>query len=369
MTPFLEKFHPNQTIPAFADALGISNSSKANILHLVAGNLFGGIERMLITIGLNANLCPRVKHSFAVCYSGVFSKVMRANGFSIHEFGKASFRNPFSLIFGRRNFRKYLSKNKFDWIICHGSWIHALFGRCIRNSGTSFAHMIHGISKSLSRQDQWSRLNFPDLVLANSQATLATAKMIFPEVRHKVVYPPCELTNGMAKPDLRIKIREEYRVQPGQFVIFSASRLEAGKGIDILIEGLGQIKDKPHWVCWVGGSPQRKSDSLYLNELKKIANRVGVGSRIRWLGHVEDMHGHFSAADVYCQPNRLPESFGITFVEAQSMGCPVITTGFGGALEVVEDNGINTLLAKPCPDFLAKALVKHLLIHGRHAVS
>jgi len=49
------------------------------------------------------------------------------------------------------------------------------------------------------------------------------------------------------------------------------------------------------------------------------------------------------------------------------LGCPVITTAMGGALESVEDNGINTLLAKPCPDLLAKALEKHLLIPGGHA--
>ena len=41
-------------------------------------------------------------------------------------------------------------------------------------------------------------------------------------------------------------------------------------------------------------------------------------------------------ADVFCQPNTLPEPFGIVFVEALYAGLPVVATATGGAVEVVD---------------------------------
>jgi glycosyltransferase involved in cell wall biosynthesis len=45
-----------------------------------------------------------------------------------------------------------------------------------------------------------------------------------------------------------------------------------------------------------------------------------------------------AGADVFCQPNRAPESFGITFVEALWAGLPVITTSIGGGAEIIDDS-------------------------------
>jgi glycosyltransferase involved in cell wall biosynthesis len=42
-----------------------------------------------------------------------------------------------------------------------------------------------------------------------------------------------------------------------------------------------------------------------------------------------------AAADVYCQPNISGESFGLTFLEALSAHLPVVTTGIGGAQEIL----------------------------------
>ena len=71
-------------------------------------------------------------------------------------------------------------------------------------------------------------------------------------------------------------------------------------------------------------------------ELKAIADRGGVADRVRFLGQRSDVPRLMAAADVFCQPNAGPEPFGVVFVEALYAGLPVVTSAFGGAVEVVE---------------------------------
>jgi glycosyltransferase involved in cell wall biosynthesis len=55
------------------------------------------------------------------------------------------------------------------------------------------------------------------------------------------------------------------------------------------------------------------------------------------VGASDDVEAWMQAADIYCQPNRSPDSFGLAFVEAMAAGLPVVTTRLGGAVEVVDD--------------------------------
>jgi glycosyltransferase involved in cell wall biosynthesis len=43
-----------------------------------------------------------------------------------------------------------------------------------------------------------------------------------------------------------------------------------------------------------------------------------------------------AAADIFCQPNTSPEPFGLAMVEALRAGLPVVTSGIGGACEIVD---------------------------------
>ena len=369
MTPFLSKFRPEVTIPEFADALGVEKTNEVSVLHVSAGNLFGGIERMLLAFARNGDCRPGMKHTFGLCFHGGVGDELSSSGAAVYYFGKASFRNPLAVWLARRNMRLLLQSRQFDFIICHGAWIHALFAMVVRKTGVPLVYMVHGIVGKLSIYDQWSKDYPPNLVIANSFASAECAKSLFKDVPLKVAYPPCELGDRRLRESFRIHWRDRNKVNKDTKVILAAGRLEAGKGLTILLHALSQIKKWDSWTCWVAGSPQRPSDSKHFLELREKAKCLGIGDRIKWLGHVEDMTGLFAAVDVYCQPNTSPESFGHTFIEAQSMECPVITTAMHGALETVEDNGINTLLVNPCPDLLAQALEKHLLMPGRYAVT
>src|SRR5207244_2005466 len=117
--------------------------------------------------------------------------------------------------------------------------------------------------------------------------------------------------------------------------ILQASRLERWKGQAVHLEVLGRLKEVPGWAAWVAGGPQKAGEAEFLAELKAAAVANGVADRVRFLGQRSDVPRLMAAADVYCQPNTGPEPFGLSFVEALYAGLPVVTSGFGGASEIV----------------------------------
>src|SRR6202007_943175 len=68
---------------------------------------------------------------------------------------------------------------------------------------------------------------------------------------------------------------------------------------------------------------------------ERVASR-GLGERVRFLGQRADVPQLLASADIHCQPNTGPEPFGIAFVEALYAGLPIVTSGRGGALEIVD---------------------------------
>ena len=90
-------------------------------------------------------------------------------------------------------------------------------------------------------------------------------------------------------------------------------------------------------MCWQIGGAQTPAEEQYMTEMRSAANRLGIADRVRFLGWQPDARKLFGAGDVFCQPNSLPEPFGIVFVEAMYAGLPVVATATGGAVEVVDE--------------------------------
>ena len=144
--------------------------------------------------------------------------------------------------------------------------------------------------------------------------------------------PGCATLNG----PVRSEVRRELGTSEQAVVVLQASRLERWKGQAIHLAALGLLRDIPDWECWLAGGVQKSGERRFLSELRSTARRAGIADRVRFLGQRADVPRMMAAADVFCQPNTGPEPYGIVLVEALYAALPVVTSGFGGTAEIVQ---------------------------------
>ena len=158
-----------------------------------------------------------------------------------------------------------------------------------------------------------------------------------------------------------------------QRVIITTSRLVEKNGIDILIRAMADVKKTfPATKCHIIG------DGIARGALQKLASDLNLNQDIIFFGSVpyEEIPFYLKKADVFVRPSR-SEGMGNSFVEALSVGLPVIGTSVGGIPDIIRDceTGLlcniddpQDLAEKICSIFKNPALVAHMQERGRQLV-
>jgi 1,4-alpha-glucan branching enzyme len=125
--------------------------------------------------------------------------------------------------------------------------------------------------------------------------------------------------------------RDRYALPHEKIVLF-VGRLVREKGAQVLLECVPSVLAAcPHTKFIIGGK------GPMLEELQQQAAQLGVEAHVCFPGFVDDESRNrllrFSAAAVF--PS-LYEPFGIVALEAMAAGIPVIVSGTGGLLDIVE---------------------------------
>ena len=88
-----------------------------------------------------------------------------------------------------------------------------------------------------------------------------------------------------------------------------------------------------------------------------MVNSLGLSDKIIFTGSRNDVPRLVAAIDVVVHASSVPEPFGLVIIEGMAAGKPVVATGAGGVLDILED-GLNGLLV-PCRD--AEAMARAIL--------
>lgn len=88
------------------------------------------------------------------------------------------------------------------------------------------------------------------------------------------------------------------------------------------------------------------------------AEQLGIGLRVRFLGHKSEVYSYIGASDVVVAPHRMPEPFGRTLIEAGAMRKALITTNLPPTTEIIEDQKTGLLVSPSNANDLSKAMLE-----------
>ncbi len=308
------------------------------VLHVHSGNIFGGIETMLLTIAREQRRQGDDELYVALCFSGSVADSLAAAGASVSSLGEVRLSRPATLRRAREALRRLLAQVRPDVVVMHLPWTQMIFGGTVKGLRYPLVTWVHGPASGW----MWraAARHRPEGVVYNSAFIASTGPRAYRSVPHAVFYYPSAPPPPRAR-EARQDTRRELGASGEDAVIVQASRLDRWKGHEVHLRAAGRLRDVRGWALWLVGGPQRPAEVRYDQALRALAVRLGIAGRVRFLGQREDVPRVLGAADIYCQPNTEPEPFGLSYVEALAAGLPVIASDLGGVREIVTpDTGV-----------------------------
>lgn len=149
-------------------------------------------------------------------------------------------------------------------------------------------------------------------------------------------------------------VREKFDINIKDIVIGTVGRLSTEKGFEYLISAIREVVNVyPRTKVLIVGN----GDDRYHLSLQAKVKDLELSSHIIFVGFYEDVPQILRCMDIFSLPS-LSEGFNRSLLEAMACGLPVVATGVGGNVEIVQD-GVNGLLVPPGnPEALTSAVTE-----------
>ncbi|MBU1131508.1 glycosyltransferase [Patescibacteria group bacterium] len=136
------------------------------------------------------------------------------------------------------------------------------------------------------------------------------------------------------------------------FIILSAGRLVKAKNLSLLINSFKKVNQQFSEIVLVivgSGTEEEK--------LKALANQLGLGGKVKFLGWQKDLSSYYKTADLFAVTSE-SEGYNRTVIEAMACGCPIIMTDVGLAGEIIKDGQNGLVVPVGNQEALTAAIIK-----------
>ncbi len=193
--------------------------------------------------------------------------------------------------------------------------------------------------------------------LGNCNRVLSVSEALKTEMVDKLGVSAERITvipNGVEEdkfyPQNQDKVRETLGLNKREQIVVCVARLEAVKGVDVLIRAFAQVRGKGQRLAIVG-------DGEEMPRLKALVEELGLSDYVLLLGSKphDEIPLWINAADLMVLPS-ITEGWPNVLMEAFSCGKPVVASRVGGVPEIVNDSSLGIMTRPGDADDLARGI-------------
>ena len=156
-------------------------------------------------------------------------------------------------------------------------------------------------------------------------------------------------------------VREEMGIAHDASLLGQVAQITPWKGQDTAIRAVAELRrgGLDSHLLVVGeiafaGKTVRYDNHGFLRDLHRLADELGVGDAVHFMGRRSDVPGIIKALDLSLLPS-WDEPFANVMLESMAMGTPLLVSEVGGGPELVEDGVSGRLLPPKRPGAWARA--------------
>jgi len=177
------------------------------------------------------------------------------------------------------------------------------------------------------------------------------------EDKMRLVYAPFEFPTSTTTP-AAAAVRESLGLNSRHLLIANIGRIVPWKGQDIFLRAFATIASAhpEARAVVVGSAGDKRAGHVFEAEVRRLAGDLGLGERVIFTGHRNDVGDIMSASDVVVHSSSQAEPLGRVIMEAIALEKPVIATGAGGVPEMVRDGETGSLVPPGDAEAMASAI-------------
>ncbi len=245
-----------------------------------------------------------------------------------------------------RKLKRIIIENEIEIVHCHlfkSVTIGILLKRILKKRISLIIHE-HGNILEVDGSSKLTTLSYGMIIRLNKKIiskiisiTNLTTKALIEKTKiekYKIIQLPNFVnlsTFSETKPNEREVQRNIFGFTDSDFVIGFAARLVARKGWEDFIRAAVYLSNDTSYKFLIAGSGEDES------KLKKLILSENLIDNVKYIGFFEDMKNFYASLDCFVIPSHW-EPMGITELEAQASGIPVVASNVEGLNEIVTDS-------------------------------
>jgi glycosyltransferase involved in cell wall biosynthesis len=316
-----------------------------NILQVISSTRTSGAEKHIVV--LSASLRQRGHDVIAVCPPGGWlPEQLRSHGIPAVEMPMRGMLSGSAIL----GIRRLIRATRADLIHTHltrATYLGYFAAQATRVPVASSVHITTRdlVYRFLPRRNHWF------IAVSDHLRQALIARGVSPR-RVQTVYNGTDFDIASQSCGRQgLSVRAELGLPAEAQIVGQVGRVDEFKGARLLVQAARHIVDeRPRAYFMLVG----RAEPAFQQELWEMAERDGIGDRLRFTGVRDDVPRLMDAADVITVPSQT-EMFGMVVIEAMAMGKPVVATRAGAIPELIAD-GETGMLVERRPEALAGAV-------------